>query len=493
MSKGELDSSLREGNLAPPILADDPVTVASELRDDLDGFARRLARVLERLPASSPVLIHGDWGIGKTSLLHAIERHAARRPVIWFHAWRYEREASLLPALLRQIWDSTPEAFRKKEENRSRYHKIWNAAVTLGTRLVPVILTALGAGAFASVVNATADGVAKDMESLAEKAREPKPDVTAELWKELTALVKDAWPGQRPLILVDDLDRCSPEGAVALLDGLRLLVTCAPPPVQAIPAESDAEDGEASEPDPVPSDGDRFNFVVALDRLVLVHAVSKKFEGIGDYDGNRYLEKIFPLSFAVPAPHDGIAVRLVETFLGGPKKPGKRAREGKARPGGEQQGGLGDQRDALNAALLDPLFANPRIMKRCINRFRLVRYFEEDAKVGPNADEDRKSGQGDSPESLEDRLSDVTLAKWIAATERWPKLRPLMLRQTDDYWSRLQDTISGKASIKLDVEAEAMVSEPRLSSWMRANLFPRNGSLVPGYRKAEWRLRKWGM
>jgi len=85
-------------------------------------------------------------------------------------------------------------------------------------------------------------------------------------------LVTEAFDGAAPVILIDDLDRCSPDGAVALLDGIRLLVTGGPEL--------------------------RCNFVVALDRGVIAARSVAKFQGISGYDGNRYLEKIFPVSFA---------------------------------------------------------------------------------------------------------------------------------------------------------------------------------------------------
>src|SRR5262249_41931490 len=161
-------------------------------RGGIDRFAARLARILDTLPASCPVLLHGDWGIGKTSLLHAIDRHARPRPVIWFHAWRYEREASLLPALLRRIWESTPDAFRKKEANREPYARIWKGAIPACTSLLPVVLTAMGGGAIAQVVNATPHTVQENLDALEDESRIPKSDATAELWRDVGKLLREA-------------------------------------------------------------------------------------------------------------------------------------------------------------------------------------------------------------------------------------------------------------------------------------------------------------
>jgi len=468
--KTELDTE--KGTLPPLILADDPVTDSGELRDGIDRFARRLARVLDALPASSPVLIHGDWGIGKTSLLHAIERHASPRPVIWFHAWRYERETTLLPALLRRIWESTPEEFRKSKENEALYGKIWRAAVTIGLSLVPALLSAFGVP-FAPLVDTGPKTVSDNLAAMEEKTRTPQEDATAELWNDMAELVRKAWPGKRPLVLVDDLDRCHPEGAVALLDGIRLLVTGAPPPQS---SASGAVDGGESKGGSGSGRAEsvRLSFVVALDRGVVVDAITRKFHGMADYDGNRYLEKLFPVSFAVPAPFDEDARDLVNLFL-----TGKRRTKSEKSPDLDEA--LRDMRDALGEALKDPLFANPRLMKRCINRFRLVTYFEQ----GSPAPNDAKAAK-------ERALSDRTLAKWIVATERWPRLRPLILRKKADYWDRIQSALRGDKGAPLDTEAEAMVRDPKLSVWLQKELFGAEARLEE-HSKAEERLRKWGM
>jgi hypothetical protein len=92
------------------------------------------------------------------------------------------------------------------------------------------------------------------------------------------------------MIFIDDLDRCSPEAAVSLIEGIRLLVT-----------------NQAGGREDLPC-----RFVMAMDRQILVRAIQHKFAGIGGYDGNRYLEKVFPLAFAVPPPHPAAVNELVE-------------------------------------------------------------------------------------------------------------------------------------------------------------------------------------
>jgi hypothetical protein len=182
----------------------------------------------------------------------------------------------------------------------------------------------------------------------------------------------------------------------------------------------------------------------------------------------------------VPAPFEEDAENLVAQFLG------------------PTQANVADdpQRTALKIALRSPLFANPRLMKRCINRFCLVTYFES---TMPSAHPIRPGV--DAARAKRDRF----LATWIAAAERWPMLRLLMTRHDDTFWEAIREAImqpmqrsssSGeqkKAMIRAlpGPEAEALVQEQGALHWLRQEMFGEQGR-VAHYREAEGRLRRWG-
>ncbi len=79
---------------------------------EVDRSRAEICLVLRHLNALLPTpggvvtAIKGDWGTGKTSVLHAIGSYYCdlhRFPVVFFEAWKYQDETSPLVPLLQQI------------------------------------------------------------------------------------------------------------------------------------------------------------------------------------------------------------------------------------------------------------------------------------------------------------------------------------------------------------------------------------------------------
>lgn len=416
-------------------LDDLPVDDEAMLWPGMKRLSCRLAGLIPSLPSTSPVLVSGDWGAGKTTLLRAVERKIPESRRLFFEAWRYEADALLLPALLRAIWEKLPEEERNKEPALGA--RIFRTALTLSLSMGESL--AKLAGGPASLLFEGLVGLYKKEQEDAGKRQEPPPDSALALQKDFQKLVSGAWTEEAPLIVfVDDLDRCCPDGTVRLLEALRMLLH---------------QTAVASR---LPC-----RFVVALDRKVLTHAVALKYEGVNRYEGNRYLEKLFPFSFELPQPQGGEVHQLIEKILGAPQ-------------GDEDEG---NERDALATALAEAVFANPRLIKRCVNRFRLVLELE---KEEPHA--------GDSPSrNLE------TLARWIAAGERWPNLRRLLASRNDDFWRQLRDALTAPNGTQLDADVRSLLQEDGVEAWMRSTLLSVRGDQISAYREANRRLRAWGL
>ncbi len=438
---------------SPRILDDSPELRAAHWWSGLDALARRVVDVVDAVPVHTPLLISGSWGAGKTTLLRAVaarldgERPGAR--AIWFDAWRHETAGAMLPALVRAVWAALPPAVHEDAEAAAGWQRAFRAALALGLAAMPAAAGLAGGPVAQAAAKAATLGSLKAVAGFAGEGRAPAPveDPVARLHRELAALIDRGWPPETapggPVLLIDDLDRCSPAGAVALLDQLRALLAL--------------QHGAR----PL-----RAHFVVAMDRTVLARAVAAKFQGIGDYDGNRYLEKLFPVAFAVPVPDYRAAAQLIRVYV---DELGLDASSEAARAEG--------WRDALMVALSGSFFANPRLMKRCVNRFRLATWFESQAPAAGGAlhpDDDR------------------TLAKWIAATERWPELRTLMHEHGDDYWRRLGEALAGEGELP-GPDAAALVARRGAQAWLRREVFVGARSRVAAFRAADLRLRRWGL
>jgi hypothetical protein len=456
------------------LLSDVPEERDEYLWGGLKSLRDQLADELGSFPVTSPVLISGDWGAGKTTLLKALRRRIDpnaseknRIPgTLFFEAWRYERESLLLPALIRAIWQCLP-----KEVQPSPHwcRQLWNSAVAVASGLGPELAKIAG-GPWGAIVAGLLAGRQHEVASesseppVASESSEPPQDETEKLWEGFGNLLKN-WDAERPLIIfIDDLDRCSPEGAVALLDAIRMLLNYA----TSLPADDSRQQ--------LPC-----RFVVALDRTVLAQAVARKFSDLSRYEGNRYLEKIFPLAFDMPRPEGSEVHHFVTTFL----------RMNRSMTSEVERGPqiADEELDALSLALSDRIFANPRLMKHCINRFRLVRRFEAQPQPGV------VDGDGDDiEEDIEARTRQlVVLTKWIAATARWPHLRRLLSRRGDDYWRRFREALTGGEERLPDSEAKELLKDEGIEIWLRREMFGGKGTRLIGYREADQRLRRWGL
>lgn len=439
----------------PKILDDSPERRPEHWWSGLDALASRVVDVVDAVPPHVPVLLSGSWGAGKTTLLRAVSvRVDARRPArtVWFDAWRHETEGAMLPALVRTVWEAMPAELREADAAKAAWGRAFRAAMALGLSALPTAAGLAGgplAQGLAKAASLRALQGAADFAGSGTPAAPPE-DRVAVLHRELCGLVELGWPPEStpegPVILVDDLDRCSPAGAVALLDQVRALLVL-----------QQAADGPVL----------RARFVVAMDRGVLARAVGRKFAGIGDYDGNRYLEKLFPIAFSVPVPDYRAAAQLIRSYVE------ELELEDHAEPAKAER-----WRDALMVALSNSFFANPRLMKRCVNRFRLVTWFE--------------SREGAGAGVVEDDDSDRILAKWIAATERWHSLRALMHEQGDDYWRSFGEALAGEGAAP-GPEAAALLAQRGAQAWLRREMFGGARSQVAAYRAADLRLRRWGL
>jgi KAP family P-loop domain len=448
-----------------------------ELREEalwpgVQALAERLAAQILYFHATSPVLISGDWGQGKTTLLRAIQRSIEKQPsttdlprTLFFEAWRYEACDLLLPALLRAIWEILPEG---KRPSPTLGQKLWHWGVVCSVGM---------AGGLAKIAGGPAEPLVDALLGLYKDEKEggipvefkPPKDAALELQRNFQSLVR-TWSANCPLVIfVDDLDRCSPAGAVSLLDALRHLLHQATTPVTGPVTDLPCR------------------FFVALDRKIMAEAIAKKFADVSSYEGNRYLEKIFPITFDLPRPERNEVRQLLTSVLKSPALTHAEGRGEEPLVSRSAESLLPDELDALETALADPLFANPRLMKRCIGRFQLVLTFERE----PMAKSGGHPWLSPGAKLPEDHL--IVLARWIAATERWPALRQLLARQADEPWDALREAPKDLDRKDFDPDFRKLLEEFGVKAWLTQVLNGAGGSKIEDLRSADRRLRVWGL
>ncbi|WP_186316090.1 KAP family P-loop NTPase fold protein [Catellatospora sichuanensis] len=310
-----------------------------------DQTAIALATLIEQSEPRFAVGIFGGWGSGKTTLMDAIGRELNREDTlkVAFNAWRYEREHHLIVPLLDTIRGELVEyAAGRPADTRE---KVVAVASKVGR-----VVRALSMGMSAEV----SVGVAKvvfDAAKFAEAVKDAPPTEPQSLYYACFEQLKEAFQElrcagvERVVVFVDDLDRCLPGNALAVIESMKLFF-----------------------------DLIGFVFVVGIDRVVLEQAVRERVSGQIRGSGeplpamvNRrtrlaereYIKKIFQVPYEVPP----MAAEQLDELLESISRTGQLE--------GEQ---LDDLRSRVRPYLSHIAVegqVNPREVKRFINAYTL--------------------------------------------------------------------------------------------------------------------------
>lgn len=347
-----------------PIIADLPV---DEPGLGFDAYAKALADTIQGgEPAQFTVGIYGSWGTGKSSLLRAVDRELRQSPgevvPIGFDAWRYEREPYIVVPLLHRIANSLGDSFGSKVSEQIR-------------KALRAVMKSLkfNLGVIEVDASSLTEGSSEDLVSLDEAFAKP--------FDELRNIGDLLGEKRRIAVLIDDLDRCSPEKVVGLLESINLVMD--------IPG---------------------FVFVLALDYDVLVNAIEIRYPHL-ERDkglGHAFIEKMVQVPFRVP-PLDitenmlGALIPQIEGFEGLPE---------------------GFESIAADVSSVG-LEANPRRIKRFVNAFLLLTRItaDRDINVDPRlaaAIIGLQLRWPDEHQELADRMSyeeDLPFAEWRGADD----------------------------------------------------------------------------
>lgn len=252
-------------------LTDNPVTDPAEDVFHFGPYVDVLHDAVEQAaPLPLTVGVFGSWGTGKSSFLRLWQRQLANQQVhtIWFNPWKYDRKVEVWAALLHTILAEMEEKTGLKDKAR----RLAKAATWLSVR------AGLGTAATLATGGMVKSG---DVDQLLTDLSEGD----AEQYRQINRFENDfrdaveefVGPDGRLVIFVDDLDRCTPESAMTVLESLKLFL------------------GESS-----------CVFVLALDLDVLAAIATSKFgEALRDapaevVSGMAYLDKIVQLPFFLP-------------------------------------------------------------------------------------------------------------------------------------------------------------------------------------------------
>jgi predicted KAP-like P-loop ATPase len=303
----------------------------NETTDDLFGF-RVHADLIRELILDPSVLpatigIYGDWGSGKSSIMQMLRDDFEEDPdasaddstrshetaVLYFNGWLFEGYDDAKAALLSSILTSLRDHKRFGPKLKDGISKLLKrvdymrgvrillagtiagsvAAATGGVGLAPLLPTLIG-----GAVSGAKDSAAKAMKGSVEKAKETTPDEglsDIRQFRDDFAKMLAASDVKTLIVLIDDLDRCSPERIIENLEAIKLFLN-------------------------VPNTA----FVIGADRRIIRQAVAWRYrdalkastlaEGQADPSErlvDDYLEKLIQIPYRLPR----LSPSEIETYL----------------------------------------------------------------------------------------------------------------------------------------------------------------------------------
>ncbi|EJD0673920.1 KAP P-loop [Vibrio vulnificus] len=252
----------------------------------------------QRLPVS--IGIHGDWGAGKSTVLSMIEnsyKEDEKTVCVRFNSWLYQGLEDAQTALMQQIttdlikgrsaiegFKESADSFLKRVDWFKTAKTVANWGVTAFTG-IPTPGTMQDLSTVIDTLTAKAgrleqEDITKGLAELKGCIGSPKNNrvVTeiTEFREEYEKLLKAA-DIDRLVILVDDLDRCLPDTAIATLEAMKLFLF-------------------------MPNTA----FIVAADETMIEYSVRRHFPNLSEEVGGmaytrNYLEKLIQIPFRIPA------------------------------------------------------------------------------------------------------------------------------------------------------------------------------------------------
>lgn len=375
--------------------------------DALGHYAMALALLHKAvfLPPGTVIAVQGAWGRGKTDVLLRVAE-IIRDPVkhsvpdgligdaLWINPWQYGTADLLTPLVLAILERIPPEVRSTDRRLRLLASTLLRAGVNFGMKAAGSMVNPL--------ISIAADPVDQLISALftatGMKPETDRPDadpvaVMGERFSELAGRLlatRGKSEDARLLVCVDDLDRCLPDRQVALLEAIRFLISAGAP----------------------------VTFLIALDPTLARQAIVTHYR-TDAFDPDRYLDKMFDLRVNLPSL--GVKVsELVKSHL----QREMRALGHVMNVGDAMRDLFGDRAPALleqaaTLALATPDLANPRIVRRIIDRLYLLAVSRDRSKARPLTLDSKVAAYGQ-------------LLAWLAIAERYPAIRALAQAATGE-------------------------------------------------------------
>ena len=248
--------------------------------------------------------LYGSWGAGKSSLLQLIRQRIESNGddvvCISLNAWQFEgyedAKIAIMESLLNALNDNKTFIAKCGEKIKGLLSRV--DYLKLGKKILkdgaPYIMGALTGNPLPIALNLSADlanvrnvigniKTFKDEYVKDAREQEPQTENVRKFREDFENMLKDVTSVQNLVVIVDDLDRCSPERIVDTLEAIKLFLSVK-----------------------------KTTFIVAVDQRIIEYAVNVKYPQINGFEvSTDYIEKIIQLPIKIPE----LSPKDIENYL----------------------------------------------------------------------------------------------------------------------------------------------------------------------------------
>lgn len=247
-----------------------------------DAIKNMLENNIHYFDKNNLVALYGEWGSGKTSVMEYIKSTTSSYNVVFFEAWRYEKDSNLSLSLFEMLLD-------KFEDEKDLLGNMLEDAKLIGKTLLNFVKNSLLNYKIALPgINFHIDQAAKDTLNEMDKLTERTSFYTAfrdfnTSYNELLDRYYEV-TGKKLLVFIDDLDRCSPENVLDLISGIKNFFI----------------------------NSDKVVYFCGVDKHAVSKAIDIRYRNI--VKAEEYLEKVFDVTFNMPknCAIDNIVLDFIE-------------------------------------------------------------------------------------------------------------------------------------------------------------------------------------
>lgn len=261
----------------------DDIPISSSEQDEFEygAIAKAIAKCTLgiKVPNGSVIAINGPWGSGKSSLVnlvcerieHQTKECLENRPVIiHFNSWCYRTEEGVVAGFFQEIQSGLSISSRKLKVDTGAI-SAYLFALSLYASTNNAVDPEIGSIMMENIGNGWMERISKYMKVQRIKRKNSRKNnikrLQEEIGKELASI------NRKILVVIDDIDRLSPEEAIAVF---RLIKSVG-----------------------------RINnviYLVAYDRMIIEKLIKKKYKS----EKGHYLEKVVQASFDLPEPNESV-------------------------------------------------------------------------------------------------------------------------------------------------------------------------------------------